>query len=56
MLELDRLDLRGSHDPGGLHRIGFHELADGDLLIIHELGLAWLGLMGARAGRGLMTT
>jgi hypothetical protein len=43
VLELDRLDLRGSYDPAGLHRIEFHKLADGDLLLIYELGLARLG-------------
>lgn len=43
VLELGRLDLRGRYDPGGLHRIEFHDLTDGDLLIIHELGLARLG-------------
>ncbi|MEA2533143.1 MAG: hypothetical protein QOJ93_954 [Actinomycetota bacterium] len=38
--ELDRLDLRGKYDPGGLHRIEFQPLPDGDLLILHEVGLA----------------
>lgn len=47
VLELDRLDLRRSYDPGGLHHVDFHELADGDLLIIHELGLARLGRDGS---------
>jgi hypothetical protein len=37
---LDRLDLRGKYDPGGLHRIEFQPLPDGDLLILHEVGLA----------------
>lgn len=46
VLELDRLDLRGGYDPGGLHRVEFHELPDGDLLIVHELGLARLGRDG----------
>jgi hypothetical protein len=38
--ELDRLDLTGGYDPGGLERVDFDELPDGDLLLIHELGLA----------------
>jgi hypothetical protein len=46
VLELDRLDLRGHYDPGGLHRVEFRELDDGDLLIVHELGLARLGPNG----------
>jgi hypothetical protein len=40
VLELDRLDLWGGYDPGGLHRVEFHELPDGDLLIVHEFGLS----------------
>lgn len=47
VLELDRLDLRGGYDPGGLHRIEFHELAEGDVLIIYEFGLARLGPDGS---------
>lgn len=43
MLELDRLDLRGHYDPGGPHSVEFRELPDGDLLIVHELGLARVG-------------
>ena len=35
--ELDRLDLRGKYDPGGLHRIEFQPLPDGDLVILHEV-------------------
>jgi len=46
VLELDRLDLRGGYDPGGLHRVEFHVLPDGDLLIVHEFGLARLGRDG----------
>ena len=38
--ELNRLDLEGGYDPGGLERIEFHELPDGDLLLIHEFGAA----------------
>jgi hypothetical protein len=37
---LDRLDLWGKYDPGGLHRIEFQPLPDGDLVILHEVGLA----------------
>ncbi len=37
---LDRLDLQDQYDPGGLHRVAFQELPGGDLLIIHEVGLA----------------
>jgi hypothetical protein len=47
VLQLDRLDLRGHYDPGGLHRVGFRELQDGDLLIVHELGLARVGPDGS---------
>jgi hypothetical protein len=47
ILELDRLDLQGSYDPGGLHRVEFHELPDGDLLIVYEFGLARLGRDGS---------
>lgn len=47
VMELERLDLRGSYDPGGLHRIEFHELAGGDLLIVHEFGLARVGPDGS---------
>jgi|SRR5215472_9710587 len=47
VLELDRLDLRGSYDPGGLHRVEFRELDDGGVLIVHELGLARLGPDGS---------
>lgn len=37
---LNRLDLQNYYDPGGLHRVEFHELTSGDLLIVYELGLA----------------
>lgn len=37
---LDRLDLQDQYDPGGLHRVAFQELPGGDLLIVHEIGLA----------------
>jgi hypothetical protein len=47
VMELDRLDLRDRYDPGGLHRIEFRELADGDLLIVHECGLARTGPDGS---------
>jgi hypothetical protein len=40
ILELDRLDLSGHYDPGGLHDVGFRELPDGDVLIVYELGVA----------------
>jgi hypothetical protein len=36
---IERLDLGGSYDPGGLERVEFLELDDGDLLVIHEIGL-----------------
>jgi hypothetical protein len=52
VLKLDRLDLRDSYDPGGLHRVEFHELADGDLLIVYELGLARLGPDGKARWQG----
>lgn len=42
VLELDRLDLRGGYDPGGLHRVEFVEVAN-DLLIVYEFGLARVG-------------
>ncbi len=38
--ELERLDLSGGYDPGGLERVEFHELPGGDVLVVHELGLA----------------
>jgi hypothetical protein len=38
--ELNRLDLRGKYDPGGLYHVDFQALPDGDLLVLHELGLA----------------
>lgn len=47
VLQLDRLDLRGHYDPGGLHRVEFRELQDGDLLIVHEFGLARVGPDGS---------
>jgi hypothetical protein len=40
--ELDRLDFLGGIDPGGFRRVEFHELTNGDLLIIYELGMARL--------------
>ena len=40
--DLKRLDLRGKYDPGGLHHVDFQALPNGDLLILHELGLARL--------------
>lgn len=46
VMELERMDLRGRYDPGGLHRVEFRELADGDLLIVHECGLARVGADG----------
>ncbi len=53
VLKLDRLDLRDGYDPGGLHRVEFHELADGDLLIVYELGLARLGSDGKARWQGV---
>jgi hypothetical protein len=47
VLDLDRLDLRGAYDPGGLHRVEFQELEDGDLLVVHELGIARIGRDGS---------
>lgn len=44
--ELDRLDLQDAYDPGGLHRVTFLELETGDLLLVHELGLARLAPSG----------
>lgn len=44
--ELERLDLRGRYDPGGLHRVEFHELPGGDLLVVYEFGLARLTAAG----------
>jgi hypothetical protein len=38
--QLDRLDLDDVYDPGGLERVAFHELSDGDVLVEHEVGLA----------------
>lgn len=43
---LDRLDYEGRYDPGGMHRIEFHELGDGDLLVEFELGVARLSAGG----------
>ena len=40
--DLNRLDLGGKYDPGGLHQVDFQTLPNGDLLILHELGLARL--------------
>lgn len=37
---LDRLDLTDGYDPGGMHKITFQPLTDGDTLIIWEIGLA----------------
>ena len=44
--DLNRLDLRGKYDPGGLHHVDFQTLPNGDLLILHELGLARLTPQG----------
>jgi hypothetical protein len=40
--DLKRLDLRGRYDPGGLHHVDFQALPNGDVLVLHELGLARL--------------
>lgn len=40
VLKLDRLDLSGHYDPGGLRGVQFRELPDGDVLIVYELGIA----------------
>lgn len=37
---LDRLDLSDGYDPGGMHRVAFQPLPDGDTLVIWEPGLA----------------
>jgi hypothetical protein len=42
VLKLDRLDLQGGYDPGGLHYIEYRELPSGDLLLSYEFGLARL--------------
>ncbi len=44
--QLDRLDLQEHYDPGGLHRVEFHELPGGDLLVVHEVGLARINPSG----------
>jgi hypothetical protein len=38
--ELERLDFEGGYDPGGMHRVEFYELPGGDVLLVHELGVA----------------
>lgn len=40
VMEVDRLDLAGGYDPGGLHLVKFIGLPGGDLLVVHELGAA----------------
>jgi len=43
---LDRLDMSDSYDPGGLHRVEFHQLANSaDLLIEYEFGIARLDVV-----------
>lgn len=37
---LDRLDLSGGYDPGGLYHVEFVELSGGDVLVAYELGVA----------------
>ncbi len=37
---LDRLDLDVGYDPGGLHRVEFHELAPDAVLVEYEFGVA----------------
>lgn len=44
--DVDRLDLAGGYDPGGLHRVEFRELEGGDVLLVYELGLACLSADG----------
>jgi hypothetical protein len=55
--QLERLDLGGAYDPGGLHRVEFNPLEGGDLLIIHEFGAARIsptdGLVWRRAHHDL---
>lgn len=43
---LDRLDFQGGYDPGGLHRVEFRALAEGDVLVVYEYGLVRLGREG----------
>jgi hypothetical protein len=38
--DVERLDLDGGYDPGGLERVEFHELPGGDLLVVTELSVA----------------
>ena len=38
--EVERLDLGGGYDPGGLERVEFHELPGGDVLVVTELSVA----------------
>lgn len=40
---LDRLDLEGRYDPGGMHRVTFRTLDGDEVLVEHELGVAQLG-------------
>jgi hypothetical protein len=44
--QLDRLDLRGGYDPGGLHRIEMREVNGGDVLVVHEVGVARVSSAG----------
>ena len=44
---IERLDLGGGYDPGGLERVEFIELSCGDLLIVHEIGVARVGHEGS---------
>lgn len=47
--ELERLDLEGGIDPGGLHRVRFIEIPDGDVLIVFEFGAARIHPDGSQA-------
>jgi hypothetical protein len=44
---IERLDLGSSYDPGGFERIDFVDLPGGDVLIVHEIGVARVGSDGS---------
>jgi hypothetical protein len=43
---LDRLDFGSGYEPGGLHRVEFHELKDVGVFIEYEFGVARLDAVG----------
>lgn len=48
---LDRLDLSGRYDPGGLEHVEFHPVPDGDVLLVTEVGVARISALGGLVWR-----